>query len=233
MTRTFAKNAIEGLAVGGCIACGVSPGKSGLRRDRCDRCYRSLLRDLKEAGTYVSPRRPLLDRLLDNGVPGWGGCIIWTGHLNANGYGTTSVDGLPRLVHRVAYELLVGPIPDGMPLDHTCHNRDASCPGGKTCLHRRCFNPGHLEAVTQRENVLRSLHSLTGANARKTRCHVGHPFDEANTYYDPRGGRKCRQCDRNRSRVRRAALVRNDIPLCHGCKGDAIRFMATVAGGAR
>lgn len=225
MTRTFAKKAIESVAVSGCVECGTSPGKSGLRRDRCDRCYRSLLRDLKEAGTYVNPHRPLLDRLLDNGVPGWGGCILWIGHLNANGYGTISVDGVPRLAHRVAYELLVGPVPEGMPLDHTCHNRETTCPGGPKCLHRRCINPGHLEAVTQRENLLRSPRALTSVNARKTHCHVGHPFDEANTYYRTRGGRQCRQCGRERARGRRTTPVRRDIPVCEGHRNDAVVFI--------
>ena len=52
------------------------------------------------------------------------------------------------------YELVVGPIPEGMTIDHRCHDR-ASCSGGPACLHRRCVNPAHLELATQRDNMLR------------------------------------------------------------------------------
>lgn len=56
-------------------------------------------------------------------------------------------------VHRFMYERFVGPIPDGYVVDHLCHNADQSCAGGSTCAHRRCANPDHLGAVTQRGNV--------------------------------------------------------------------------------
>lgn len=67
----------------------------------------------------------------------------WRGAVNDSGYGAIW-DGT-RLVyaHRLAYELLVGPIPSGMTIDHTCANR-------------LCVNPAHLEAVTIRENIRRA-----------------------------------------------------------------------------
>lgn len=55
-------------------------------------------------------------------------------------------------MHRLTYALVHGPIPDGLVVDHACHNADKSCPGGDNCWHRRCINPAHLRAVTRGEN---------------------------------------------------------------------------------
>lgn len=146
---------------------------------------------------------PALERVLRETTPGPNGCVIWTGALlKSGGYGQVNLDGTSRRVHRVAYELMVGPIPKGLFLDHTCHNRDTSCPGGDTCLHRRCLSPHHLEPVTPGENTRRSPH----APNRKTHCDAGHPFDSANTYYRPdTGTRQCIQCGRDRKEQRRRA----------------------------
>lgn len=75
------------------------------------------------------------------------GCWLWTAARNRDGYGMFKVDAM-RLAHRVAYELLVGPIPAGMDLDHTCH-----APA--------CVNPDHLRSTTHRQN----LENRQGANA--------------------------------------------------------------------
>ena len=83
-----------------------------------------------------------------------GACWPWTGYLQSNGYGTFGVTGT-RLAHRIAYELIVGPVPDGLVLDHLCHTADPSCADTDECLHRRCCNPEHLEPVTRRENIAR------------------------------------------------------------------------------
>lgn len=107
---------------------------------------------------------PAMERILRRSSPGAPDeCWPWTGGLNASGYGQiqagSNYDGTrgPQLVHRVAYVALVGPIPEDRPhLDHTCHNDDESCPGGKACQHRRCWNPAHLEPVTSGENTRRS-----------------------------------------------------------------------------
>jgi hypothetical protein len=124
------------------------------------------------------------------------GCWMWTDVPGKHGYAQVRMGGRGGkfvLVHRWAYENLVGPIPEGLTVDHQCHNRDASCPGGDACEHRRCVNPDHLEAVSLRENTLRSG-GASAVNARKTHCKRGHPFDEANTCISKDGNRSCRAC---------------------------------------
>jgi hypothetical protein len=75
-------------------------------------------------------------------------CWVWIGARHSQGYGqlftANTVNGNPRpeKAHRVAYELLIGPIPDGLQIDHLCRNKV-------------CVNPAHLEAVTQKENLAR------------------------------------------------------------------------------
>lgn len=120
-------------------------------------------------------------------------CWPVQGKAAREGYAQLRVDRLRNVyiqAHRFAYQLYVGPIPDGLVLDHACHNRDLACPGGDTCPHRRCVNPAHLEPVTQRENIRRS--SLT--NGHKTHCTKGHPYDEENTFIRKNGKRGCRAC---------------------------------------
>lgn len=79
-------------------------------------------------------------------------CWHWTGYVKPNGYAQMRVDGSWVYAHRFAYALLKGPIPDDMTVDHECHNRDASCKDGATCMHRRCCNPNHLGLATQADN---------------------------------------------------------------------------------
>lgn len=145
---------------------------------------------------------PALERVLRETTPGPNGCIIWTGALlKSGGYGQVNISGTVHRVHRLAYELMVGPIPKGLHLDHTCHNRDASCLGG-ACFHRRCLNPAHLDPVDSGENSRRSPHT----NHSKTHCAAGHPFNEVNTYIRPdNGGRQCLACRKGRVTQRRRA----------------------------
>jgi hypothetical protein len=120
-----------------------------------------------------------------------GECWVWTASANNVGYGWFWDGQRNQLAHRWAYELLVGPIPDGLQLDHLCRNR-------------RCVRPDHLEAVTRRENILRGV-GVGAKNAAKTHCLRNHPFDEANTHLGPSGKRFCRLCTRDRNQRRRPA----------------------------
>ena len=120
------------------------------------------------------------------------GCWNWLGCISAEGYGRMGAGNghTADYTHRLSYREFVGPIPDGLHIDHLCRNR-------------RCCNPDHLEAVTQRENLVRG--EGPAARATATCCARGHAFDEANTYRKPNGTRLCRACERIRAAKRRAS----------------------------
>lgn len=102
---------------------------------------------------------PWPEALLRRMAPQSNGCIYFTGSLHWKGYGELRRDGRTQRAHRLAYEHFVGPIPDGMTIDHECHNRDKTCDGGNACLHRRCVNPEHLRAVPMGVNLAASRHT--------------------------------------------------------------------------
>lgn len=127
------------------------------------------------------------------------GCWLWLGKITTpHRYGVLSLTTNGKIrelkAHQVAYQIYVGAIPGGLELDHKCRVR---------C----CVNPDHLEPVTRRENIRRGA-SRVADNMRKTHCPQGHVYSHENTYLDPKGGRKCREChrinERERSRRRRA-----------------------------
>lgn len=129
--------------------------------------------------------------------PELGPCWVWTG-ATSDGYGRVGIRrGTDRPstegAHRISYRMNVGPIPEGLTLDHLCRNPP-------------CVNPAHLEAVTMRENVLRG-ETITAYAASRTHCPQGHEYNEANTYrYKGTNHRLCRVC--NRERARRVSLAR-------------------------
>jgi hypothetical protein len=127
------------------------------------------------------------------------GCWEWRGQRTHNGYGRFRVGPKRILVHRFTYERAVGPIPDGMEIDHLCRNP-------------ACCYPRHLEVVTHRENTLRGT-SPTADYAAQTHCKRGHEFTPENTYIIPSSGsRQCLTCkraaragERERRKARQAA----------------------------
>ena len=112
------------------------------------------------------------------------GCWFWTAFTNKFGYGRftfgkTNYDG----AHRWAYRALVGPIPEGLQLDHLCRQPS-------------CVNPAHLEPVTPGENTRRGLAGK--AQLARTACPRGHNYSGLNLRR--RGGKRfCRLCDKIRS----------------------------------
>ena len=106
-------------------------------------------------------------------------CWLWTAAKDKYGYGHIRTNrASSMLVHRFAYELLIGPIPDGMVIDHVWD---------RGCRNRHCVNPAHLEAVTL------AVNSGRGKLARRQTCAKGHPYD-ARTYRKTDGSRRCRVC---------------------------------------
>lgn len=137
-----------------------------------------------------------VDEFIQQIGPGSNGCVLWTGYIAPSGYGQFYKRGSGRgakrgYAHREAYELFVGPIPEGMVIDHLCRVK-------------ACVNPMHLEVVTIRENLLRG-ETLSAANALKTHCPKGHLLAGDNLYIRPdsgprAGGRECKTCRRKRMR---------------------------------
>jgi hypothetical protein len=126
------------------------------------------------------PNTPLGSRIRARITVNEHGCWIANGSPNTTGYKQISIGGKRRVIHRVLYELLIGPIPSQHVLDHLCRVR-------------ACCNPLHVEPVTVYENTLRGK-SPTAEYARRTHCDYGHPFTIANTYLRNDGGRRCKTC---------------------------------------
>lgn len=155
----------------------------------CSRRCSSLGRTYPVGCVRAKSVRPLIERLLSRvnqdgplseARPDLGPCWVWMRKLHHGGYAhAPDAEGRTAQVHRLVYRELVGPIPDGLQLDHLCRVR-------------HCCRPSHLEPVTQAVNLLRG-EGVCAKNARKTHCKRGHPFDVVNTIIT-KNGRTCRTC---------------------------------------
>ena len=149
-------------------------------------------------GRYGTPTERLYGRLTRRP----NGCLEWTGHTNG-GYGQLRVDSKVMYAHRFAWELANGPIPNGLKVLHHCDNPPCcetnptpGYPDGHLFLGTNADNSADMAAKGRARNI----------DATKTHCPQGHPYDEANTYINPKtGGRACRTCSKARDASRSRA----------------------------
>lgn len=136
--------------------------------------------------------KPLRERLLGRiNIDPNTGCWIWRGFRKPDGYARVGRNGKLVYVHVASYEEFVGPVPEGLELDHLCRNPS-------------CLNPDHLEPVTHAENIRRGQ---AGENMRqKTHCPKGHPYSGDNLYIGGDGKRRCRAC-MSATKKRRRSVV--------------------------
>ena len=166
--------------------------------------------DLTDIVKRIESIRPLFESLdylperFAQKVEADGECWLWMASKDPCGYGQFYWQRRVRKAHCVAYELVVGPVPTGLELDHLCRIR-------------HCVRPSHLDPVPHLVNVKRGIHGVL-----TTHCPSGHAYDATNTHMKQGGGRKCRACDRDRHNARNAQLRAERIamfgPIRHGPK---------------
>ena len=155
------------------------------------------------------------------------GCIVWLGSLNSKGYGLVADGEKVVLAHRMAWQDVHGPIPEGLTVDHGC-------------LVKRCVNVDHMELVTLEENSRRG-----SAGRRETVCAAGHPLTDDNVVWNGRGNRTCRTCRREWERAWYAehkthcrnghefteantSLTRDGHRVCRACRLERKRAYAAA-----
>lgn len=170
-----------------CETCGgeflIPEGSAMLRQGRARFCSKSC------AGVHNGSRArppvvvPIMERVERHSMPEPNtGCWIWFGADDGHGYGQIRVGGRTLRAMRVVFEILRGPIPGGLQLDHLCRTP-------------ACINPDHLEPVSMAENLARGVAARGGL---PTHCRHGHEYTDANTHIKTDGSRSCRTCNRLR-----------------------------------
>lgn len=177
-----------------CVVCDAVLERRATERDSqwaarkcCSRsCSAKLSTGCESIARYWSAV-PASDRFWPKVAKGGPGeCWEWTASVRGSGsYGQFRIGKRQVFAHRVAYELEIGPIPDGLVIDHLCRNH-------------LCVNPAHLEPVTGQENVLRGQ-SPPAQSARATHCKRGHEYTDK---LNASGSRYCRVCKNQRGRER-------------------------------
>lgn len=116
------------------------------------------------SAAIYAPAEHIWQRVLERVEISADGCWVWTGTVNSRGYGCIGSGKRSRTVttHRVAVLARDGSIPEGMTVDHICHD-SLLCQLGDQCQHRRCVNPDHLAVVTNAANVGRRWRELRRA----------------------------------------------------------------------
>lgn len=145
-------------------------------------------------------------------------CLVWTGTVGNAGYGLISTGGRQGktvLVHRLAYELWVGPIPEGLTIDHV---------RARGCRSKLCCEPAHLEPVTLLENIRRG----PGSNQH---CRKGHLFTPETTLYsnlkDGTRARQCKPCtnEHRRERYRSDAVYRAQVNAASSARKKRLKAL--------
>lgn len=163
----------------------------------CKACLCQRNRAYSQGRTLPKPdRKDVLGRkitILENG------CLEWQNYRREAGCGLTNVNGRSVGAHEAFYELYATPVPEGLELDHLCHDPS-------------CVNPDHLEAVPHWTNLMRS-DCPSAINARKTECPQGHALSGSDLCIEHRSnGKDCRRCkicmrvQRNESRRRKQSI---------------------------
>lgn len=128
------------------------------------------------------------------------GCWEWVAS-KSNGYGRFWYKNKLEYAHRISHFIHIGPIPDGLTIDHLCKNPP-------------CINPKHLEVVTQRVNSIERGTSPPAQNAKKTHCIRGHEFTDENTYlykHRDKPKRSCKECQHLRYLKRKEIQTKKAI----------------------